>query len=190
MNDYYTIIAVSISSLVPVIYGIIFSLIFTDSGKTLCQLYISGSDNKTDIMDILRMIYLFILSFFSLVLIVRIAVPVPSEGWLRTLFMIILLSAGSVFVFSIIKLSYPRLSCIILLVIILLFMAAVPAGLLSHNPWNYIMFISPFYWVSWAWIIPSAPESIAYSGIAIILTIVYLLIAGRLLKRRDQSEKI
>jgi hypothetical protein len=187
VNDYYAIIAVSITSLIPVIYGIVFSFIFTDGQKTLRQLIISESDNKIDRTNLMRMLYIFILSFVSLLLLVRIATPVPSEGWLRTLFILMLMSAESVFVYSLIKLSCSQSGCAVILILFLLFMAAVPAGLLSHNPWNYLMFISPFYWLSWAWIIPSATESFAYSGIAIILTFVYLMVAGRLLRKEKQA---
>jgi len=184
VNDYYEIIAVSITSFVPVIFGIVFSFTYANGQLNLSQL-VRGTDDKTDRINLWRMIYLFTLNIISLLLLVRIATPVPSEGWLRTLFILTLMSAESVFIYSLIRRSCTRLSFIVILVLILLFMAAVPAGFVAHTPWNYFMFISPFYWLGWAWIIPSAGESISYAGIAIVLTVVYLLIAKRLLKREN-----
>jgi hypothetical protein len=186
VNDYYVIIAVSLATLVPVIYGVVFSFTYANAnGQLNLSQIVKGTDDKTERMNLWRMIYLFTLNIISLLLLVRIATPVPSEGWLRTLFILTLLSAESVFVYLLIRLSCTRLSCIVILVLILLFMAAVPAGFVAHTPWNYLMFISPFYWLGWAWIIPSVGESISYAGIAIVLTVVYLLIANRLLKRRN-----
>lgn len=172
-GDYYTIILVSLTSLLPVIYGIVFSFFYSEGQKTL-----SGK------ASLARMIYLFILNFLSVLVIIRIADPVSTEGWLRTLFILILFSAESVFVYSFLSLSFSKTGSVVYSVISLLFLAAVPVGLILHHPWNYILFFSPLYWLSWAWIIPSVAESAAYAAIALILTTAYLLIASWLLQRK------
>ena len=182
--EYYTIVAVSLTSLIPVVYGIVFSFIYTDNRKSLSHIFGISIRGKQITANFLWRTDIFILSFLSLLLAIRLLNPVPSEGWLRTLFIIILFSSESIVVFSLFKLSCSRFSCVILLIIVLLIFAAMPSGLVLHKPWNYPMFISPFYWLGWSWVIPSAGESFAYAAIACVLTALYILAARFFFRRR------
>ncbi len=184
-NEYYTITVVSLTYLVPVLYGIVFSIVSSKDGKKLDNLFGFSFKGRQISAGVFRMFYLFILSFATLLLVIRLANPVPDEGWLRTLFIIILLSAESAFVYSLIRLSFSKLSCIILLVYLFLLFAVLPFGFMLHRPWNIFMFVSPFYWLGWAWIVPSPGESLTYASIGIALSLIYLVAAGILLRKNQ-----
>jgi hypothetical protein len=182
-NEYYTITAVSLTSMVPVIYGIVFSVINSKFKWITDNLYGISIRGRHISAGVLRMFYIFILSYITLLLAIRLAQPVPDEGWLRTLFMITLLSAESAFVYSLIRLSCSRFSCIILMALIVLLFAAMPFGFMLHRPWNILMFGSPFYWLGWAWIVTSPGESLTYASIGVALSLIYLVAAGILLRK-------
>jgi hypothetical protein len=186
-SEYYTIVSISLTSFIPVIYGIVFSFTNFGSNRIKEQLFGISFKGRQISAGVMRMIYAFILSFLTLLFVIRQAEPVPSEGWLRTLLILILFSAESVFVYSFIKLSRSRPSYVALLIIVLLFFAAMPFGLTLCNPWNYFMFISPFYWLGWAWIIPSPGESFAYAVIGAAISILYLLLAGWFFRSRKSD---
>jgi hypothetical protein len=122
-------------------------------------------------------------AFFSFVLVmitILMTKPVPTEGWLRTLFAGVMLSLQSPLVFlymssvegNRVSLSaFSRLYWVVLI--------AAPVGLMLHHPWNYIAFFSPMYWVTWAWIVPSPLESLIYGSIALIITWVAIIVFFR-----------
>ncbi|MBK9389839.1 MAG: hypothetical protein IPN68_06470 [Bacteroidetes bacterium] len=184
-KEYYTVTLVTLSSIIPVIYGIVFSIVYSDERNKLNHLFGISFKGRQISAGVLRMVYLFILSFITLLLVINLTSPVPQEGWLRTLMIIILLSAESAFTYSLIKLSCSRFSCIMLLVFLVLILAAMPIGLFLHRPWNSIVFVSPFYWLVWSWLIPSAGESLSYAAIGVALSAVYLLAAGSLLRKKE-----
>jgi hypothetical protein len=183
-SEYYTIAVVSLVILIPVIYGVIFSIIYSDERNRLYHLFGISFRGRQISAGILRMLYLFILSFVSLLLVINMAEPVPQEGWLRTLFIVILLSAQSAFTYSLIKLSDSGYSRIILMALLILLLSAIPFGLILHRPWNIIMFLSPFYWLAWSWLIPSPGESLTYAAIGSAISAIYLLAAGSLLRKK------
>ncbi len=184
-NEYYTITVVSLTSLIPVIYGIVFSFFYSKENKIPDILFGISIKGRHISAGVLRMIYVFILSFITLLLAIRLAGPVPEEGWLRTMFIITLLSAESAFVYSLIRLSCSRFSCIIIMVLIVLLSAAMPFGFMLHRPWNILMFGSPYYWLGWAWLVPSPGESLTYASIGVALSLIYLVAAGILLRERQ-----
>jgi hypothetical protein len=186
-GEYYTLVTISLTSFIPVIYGIVLSFINFGGKKSGDQLYGISFKGRQISAGVMRMIYAFFISFFTLLFVIRQLEPVPSEGWLRTLYILILFSAESVFVYSFIKLSCSRQACVVILILILLFFAAMPFGLTLCNPWNYIMFISPFYWIGWSWIIPSPGESFAYGAIGVALSVLYLLFGGWFLRSRKSD---
>jgi hypothetical protein len=184
-NEYYTIAVVSLTSLVPLIYGIVFSIVYSNGRKFLDNLFGISIRGRHISAGVLRMFYVFILSFITLLLAIRLAQPVPEEGWLRTLFIMTLLSAESAFAYSLIRLSCSRFSCIILVALIVLLFAAMPFGFMLHRPWNILMFVSPFYWLGWAWIVPSPGESLTYASIGVALSLLYLVAAGIMLRKSE-----
>ena len=184
-NEYYTITVLSLTSLIPVIYGIVFSIVYSKEGNVPVNLFGISFKGRQISAGVFRMFYLFILSFVTLLLVIRLTNPVPEEGWLRTMFIMIILSAESAFVYSLIRLSCSKLSCLILLVTLVLLLAAMPIGFMLHRPWNIFMFISPFYWLGWAWIVPSPGESLSYALIGISLSLIYLVAAGIFLRKNQ-----
>jgi len=64
-----------------------------------------------------------------------------------------------------------------------LFIIAVPLGLMTYHPWNYMAFFSPFYWVAWAWVISIPFESILYGLIASLLALGYFFLLCRVALR-------
>ena len=98
--------------------------------------------------------------------------PVPSEGWLRTIFISILLSFQTPLVFIFIGgMAGNKVEGFALTKLYGIFLVTVPLGLLLHHPWNYFLFFSPLYWISWSWVTSSPSESLLYGAIAMFLTL-------------------
>jgi len=122
-------------------------------------------------------------AFFSFIFVLAVIIltnPVPTEGWLRTTYISVLLASQSSFIFLlVVSLTGEKISGRTLSILSLIFLATVPFGLLLHHPWTYIAFFSPFYWISWAWVTDSLIESLLYGAISMVITsgcIVWLLI--------------
>jgi len=174
VRDANAILSISLINAVPVVYGIIFSFIYKEKHNSLGELFgISFKGHQYSVSQ-LRMIYLFILSFLTIYLLNRLLDPVPAEGPLRTIFILTIISLASLYNYSLIKISCNSLACIVLHVSLLVLLFLMIFGLGLHKPWSYLMFVSPFYWSAWSWIIPSPAESIAYSGIALLLSGIYM----------------
>lgn len=171
-SEYYTIFAISITSLVPVICGII---------------YYCLAGERRNLTILKRNFPLVLISTLFLLILILFADPVKSEGWLRGTFIILLFTVESVVIYFLLSLTSSALSKVVISLVSFLFMAAVPAGLILHHPWNYIMFISPFYWLSWSWIVPSVAESFIYAAIAMILTTLYLKVSIRLFNKKQSG---
>jgi hypothetical protein len=169
LDEYYPLFSITLIGVIPVLIGTRYGMLFcTDQGNDLWT-----KSNEITIQSrnllLIRVMSTVIVSFFMVVLSVLFIKPVPAQGWLRTIFAIGLLSIQSPLGFVVIsegrktgRLIYSWLSWIILI--------AMPLGLLFHHPWNYLSFLSPFYWIAWAWIIQSPTESLIYGLIALTLT--------------------
>jgi len=174
-SEYYTIITVSLTSLIPVISGIIAAYFYNDNNKSPSHIFGISYKGVRITADLLRKINLFLVCFLSLLLFIRLANPLPSEGWLRTIIIMVLFSAESLVIYYLIRLSSSGMIRIVIIAIVILLFAALPSGLLLHKPWTYLLFVSPFYWLGWTWVIPPAVESGAYAAIAAVLTTFYTI---------------
>ena len=171
LDKYYPLLSITLIGVIPVFIGTRYGLLFcTDQGNNLLTKSNEISTESRDLLFI-RVLSTVIVSFFIVVITVLLIKPVPDQGWLRTIFAIGLLSIQSPLGFIIIsegrktgRLIFSWLSWIILI--------AMPLGLLLHHPWNYLAFLSPFYWIAWAWIIRSPTESLVYGLIAFSLTLI------------------
>jgi len=177
---YYTIVAITAVSIIPVLFGIIYAFIFLEETDShilqVIAMTPAGKKNFLYIRMIIPVFLGFIMVMFSIIL----TNPVPTEGWVRTIFVSLLLSTQASFVFLLIgSLAGNRAEGITLSKLYGIFLAAVPLGLLLHHPWNYFAFFSPLYWISWAWITPVPSESILYGAISIIITFGCILIFFR-----------
>lgn len=159
LRNYYTIIAITLLSIIPMFFGM----------ASAFKPEVPNESKRTFIFT--KMKVPAVLSFVLVLLSVLLTDPVPDEGWLRTIFISFLLSAQSVFVFLLISgFARSRGEARTLSVLYGIFLAAVPAGLILHHPWNYFAFFSPLYWISWAWGISQPVESLMYGAISMIIT--------------------
>ncbi len=172
LDKYYTIIAITMVSIIPMLIGIVYAFILLDeSDMHILQIIdITPAGKKNFIY--MRMIVPVFISFFMLLLSFYFTDPVPSEGWLRQIFISFLLSLQSSFVFLFVGcLSDNKIEGLALSKLYGVFLMAVPLGLILRHPWNYFAFFSPLYWISWAWVTPVPLESLAYGVISILITI-------------------
>ena len=180
IDNYYTITAISLISVIPMLFGMVYAFILLDeSDMHILQAISVTATGKMNflIMRILVPVFLsFILVLFSILL----THPVPSEGWLRSLYITLLLSTQSSFSFLFIgSFAGNKIQGLALSKLYGVFLVAVPLGLILHHPWNYFAFFSPLYWISWAWITPFPSESLIYGAISLILTSVCIIIFFR-----------
>jgi fluoroquinolone transport system permease protein len=169
--SYYTIVAITMVSIIPMLFGMVYSFILLDeSDLHILQVIAVTPAGKKNFLY-MRMIVPTFLSFIMVLFTIFLTIPVPSEGWLRTIYVSFLLSTQSPFVFLFIgSLAGNKVEGLALSKLYGIFLVAVPLGLLLHHPWNYLAFFSPLYWVSWAWVIAIPSESIIYGGISLIIT--------------------
>jgi hypothetical protein len=177
---YYTVTAITLIASIPLIYGQLFS--FIHLAKSGLQGNVSVGKGIKDAKShlIIRLVISAFVCFIFVLPVVYLTDPVSTEGWLRSIYAVFLLSvlASFMFLFSVCFGADRRRRKILFLVSVL-FLITVPAGLLLHHPWNYFIFFSPFYWFSWAWVIASLGESLLYGIISLAVTATGMLILCR-----------
>ena len=180
IDSYYTLVAITFVSIIPMLFGMVYAFILLDENDLhILQVIAVTPAGKKNFLY-MRMIVPSFMSFIMVLLSVILTNPVPNEGWLRTIFVSILLSAQSPFIFLFIgSLAENKIEGLALTKLYGVFLIAVPLGLLLHHPWNYLAFFSPLYWVAWAWVAWSAVESLIYGAIAGILTLSGIIIFFR-----------
>lgn len=179
-RQYYSFVAISLISAIPFVYGLIFSYRdmseFPDSAYKVQGMSTAGTVSKPYVRPAFSCMLCLIMVLPGIFL----TDPVPTEGWLRSIYISGLLSLMAPFVFSFSRwLAGTRQSWRVFSSISLVFLVAGPAGLLLHHPWSYLAFFSPFYWISWAWIISSPVESAVYGTIALSIGAAGMLIFYR-----------
>jgi len=169
--QYYAVIEVSLISSIPFIYGLVFSYIhvhsnlFDDRGEPVHQ------EIEKRELYLFRMVISGLWAFVALLPLIFITDAVSTEGWLRSIYATFLLSSAAAFIFAFSAGSGgSRMRWRTRTLVSVLFLLPVPFGLMLHHPWNYLAFFSPFYWINWAWIIPSPGESLMYGLIAMLIT--------------------
>jgi hypothetical protein len=169
--QYYTVTIVSLISAIPFIYGTVFSFMNLHgirSGDTKASL--QPESDKRDLF-LIRLAISGLSAFIVVLPVIYITDAVATEGWLRSIYVSILLATTAPFIYAFLTgsggsiLGWRKQS-----LISVLFVLPVPFGLILHHPWNYLAFFSPFYWINWAWIIPSPGESFIYGLISIAIT--------------------
>ena len=176
LERYYSIIAITIVSVIPAILGFIYAFMYMNKIETDKSNIVSVTPADQKYFLFFRMMAPALLSFIMILILIFLSDPVPSEGWLRSVFISLFLSIQSTFVFLYIaSFCDSRAKGIVLLKLYGIFLAAIPLGLLFHHPWNYFLFFSPYYWISWAWVSYSPYESLIYGVMSIAITIGYLV---------------
>lgn len=170
-NSYYSLAAIIIVSIIPILMGIGYiNILKGEKDPHVIHIQEDTPEGRTKFL-LLRMVIPAFFSFVLVMIVIILANPVPTEGWLRTLFVAFLFSIQSLFVFLFISvLSGNKNSGLNLSWLYVLFLIALPLGLLLHHPWNYFTFFSPLYWIACTWIVRSPFESLIYGSIALIMT--------------------
>jgi hypothetical protein len=174
---YYTLISITLVALIPVLTGIAYGKLMPD--KTSLTGISVPKENKGKIQDstYIRIFTSLVISLILILLSIWLINPVPSQGWLRTLYAAMLLSVHAPFILLLVGgTGNKKIAGLGLSKLYWIFLLALPLGLLVHHPWNYFAFFSPFYWIAWAWMINPAVESVLCGSIAVILSSVFLFI--------------
>ena len=186
LDRYYSLTAITFVSIIPMLFGMVYAFILLDENELniIPEHDVTPATRRNSLY--MRIVETMTLSFILVLISILIANPVPAEGWLRTVFVIFLLTIQSPFVFLLISsLAENRIEGLALSAIYGIFLITVPLGLLLHHPWNYLAFFSPLYWIGWTWIESSPLESLEFGIIAIIITSASILIFLRhFLKKR------
>jgi len=177
LHIYYTIAAITMVSIVPMLFGMAYAFILLDENDLhILQVIAVTPAGKKNFLY-MRMIVPAFLSFIMVLFTIVLTNPVPTEGWLRTVYVSLLLAVQCPFVFLFIgSLAGNKVEGLVLSKFYGIFLVAVPLGLLLHHPWNYFAFFSPLYWVSWAWVTSIPAESLLYGAISMIITLGGILI--------------
>ena len=177
LRIYYTIAAITMVSVIPMLFGMAYAFILLDENDLhILQVIAVTPAGKKNFLY-MRMIVPAFLSFIMVLFTIVLTNPVPTEGWLRTAYVSLLLAVQCPFVFLFIgSLAGNKVEGLVLSKFYGIFLVAVPLGLLLHHPWNYFAFFSPLYWVSWAWVTSIPAESLLYGAISMIITLGGILI--------------
>jgi hypothetical protein len=163
-ENWFTLAGITIISSVPVLTGAI-----TAKVQSIAMEY--TEDYRDNITYLLSSSFMsFSITFCLIVISSFIAVPVPSEGWLRLIFVSLLFSLFAIYPVLTLNRYLNKARHINIYILLSFFLICVPFGLLTSKPWNYISFMSPLYWINWAWIFPKRIESILAVSFALIFT--------------------
>jgi hypothetical protein len=185
---YNTLISLTLIALIPVIIGIAYGKIMSDEVQHKKNNDPGMVNRNIPDSTYIRIFTSLTISFILVILSIWFLKPVPSQGWLRTLYGAMLLSVQTPFVLLLIAgTATKKIAGISLSIFYLVFLIALPFGLLVHHPWNYLAFFSPFYWIAWAWMIRPPVEAIQCGSIAIILSMAILFILLRYYLRRHSE---
>jgi hypothetical protein len=172
MHHIYTMVTISEISFLPFVIGTVYSYLLRGHKYTIEEKDVTGKTGTAGSNLALPLAVSGILTFMPVLAFILIADPVSSEGWLRSIFISLLIASFTPLIFLLgIKMNKGRLFRLAMIVISLLLTFSLPAGLLLRHPWSYIAFISPFYWTGWAWIVSSPFESLAYGIISAVITL-------------------
>jgi len=171
LGNYYTIVAITIISVIPMLFGMVYAFILLDENDLHILQVISVTPAGKNNFLYMRMILPAFMSFIMVLVTIILTNPVPTEGWLRNIIITFLLSTQSTFSFLFIgSLAGNKVEGLALSKLYGIFLVAVPLGLILYRPWNYFAFFSPLYWISWAWVTPVPSESLIYGAISLIIT--------------------
>jgi fluoroquinolone transport system permease protein len=172
LDDYYSIIAITIVAVIPILVGFVYAFLLIGKHNEKNDLIFPITPSVKNNFSVFRIIFPSVLTFLLVSVSIIIVDPVPEEGCLRTIFVSAILSAQTPFTMLFIGgLSGNRFAGFAISKLYGIFLVVIPFGLLVHHPWNHFAFFSPFYWISWAWIVSSPAESLLYAAIALILTL-------------------
>jgi hypothetical protein len=187
-EKYYTLISITLVSIIPVLIGTGYGKILTD--ETNAAIIKGSKEVRGNVPDstYIRIITSLVISFILIVISIWLVKPVPSQGWLRTLYAVMLFSLQTPFIFLPIgSMGDKKTAGPVLIRLYLIFLVVLPLGLLVHHPWNYFAFFSPFYWIAWAWMIKPPFESVICGSIAVFISSAFLFLLLKYYLHRHSS---
>ena len=99
VDNYYTLTAVTFVSVIPMLFGMVYAFILLDENDLhILQVIAVTPAGKKNFLY-MRMLIPSILSFILVLISIIMTSPVPTEGWLRTIYIAFLLSTQVPFVF-------------------------------------------------------------------------------------------
>lgn len=171
LYSYYSIAAITMVCVIPMLFGMVYAFILLDENDAQILQVISVTPAGRLNFLYMRMLVPLFLSFIMILLTIILTQPVPSEGWLRTLFITSLLALQAPFTFLFIgSFSGNKVEGLAFSKLYGVFLIAVPLGLILHHPWHYFAFFSPLYWISWAWVTSYPGESLLFGAISMAIT--------------------
>ncbi len=189
LYNFYSIVAITMVCVIPMLFGMVYAFILLDENDAKILQVISVTPAGQLTFLYMRMLLPVFLSFIMVLLTIILTQPVPSEGWLRTLFITSLLALQAPFTFLfIVSFAGNKIEGLAFSKLYGVFLITVPLGLILHHPWNYFVFFSPLYWISWAWVTSYQGESLLFGAISMAITIlsVLLFLSYFLKKHREQ----
>lgn len=185
-GNYFTIISLILIFSIPLTAGVLMASGF--SNRNLLSAPSLNNKKEIKIIFLIRAVETLIFSFVLVIIPTVITNPVPSEGWLRVVFISALLALQSVHVlFLITNRIYHKAGNVLIYLYCTLLIIAVPAGLLLKSPLNCLAFFSPLYWISWAWITDVRIESLISSAISVIIISAPVFLIYRVLFNRKPA---
>jgi fluoroquinolone transport system permease protein len=171
LDPYYSVVAITMVSVIPMLFGMVYAFILLDESDAHILQVISVTPAGRKNFLLMRIIVPSVLTSILVLVTAFITGSVPTEGWLRTIFISVLMGFQTVFVFLFIGgIAGNKVEGLALAKLYGIFLVTVPLGLLLHHPWNYLNFFSPLYWISWAWVCQNPFESLLYGVIAMVIT--------------------
>ncbi len=185
---FYSLIAITLASLIPAFPTLILGISHMGELNRIGYAEEGIPPRKSKLSFRKRVVSVLLVTLILLLMFIFLVDPVTEEGWLRNCFVALLFALQA-------PLGYIFSSCIagksikgfIFPSVCLLFVIAVPVGLVMYHPWNYLAFFSPFYWIAWAWVIKAPYESLIYGSISLAITFGYMYLLCRKLLKRQSS---
>jgi len=180
LSEYYSLISITILAIISAMIGSEYGKMLSESaGSHIIPLSSYFSEIKENLL-FLRVLMTTVICFILIIICILLLKPVPSQGWLRSLYIAIMLSIQSTYICVVyIRTEEQKKARFTFSWLTRISLIAMPVGLLLHHPWNYFAFFSPYYWIAWSWMIGSPTESFIYGFIALLLTSIFLMILLR-----------
>lgn len=173
LSGYYSLLALTSAAVISAIPGMWFAIF---------RIIVQSTPPTRSAWDALKLdlSFSFLISFILVFLFSLAADPVPSEGWIRMLFVSVLLAVQSVTSFLAVSwLSANALKALIVSKVYGVLIVILPVGLVLHSPWNIVAFISPYYWIAWSWLTEVPSQSMVYSLVSILIALPLFVFALR-----------
>jgi hypothetical protein len=173
----FMLASVSLITIIPLVVGLVY-------GRKMNRNKQQGHNNKpTELsgffnrQQCIRYSGLFLLSLLLVGILIMLLKPINFQGWLRTTYAALLITLQAPLCFTAaLRMRTAKLNGFAFYVLYGILFAMLPLGLLLHHPLNFFAFISPYYWIAWAWMIRPPLQGLLCGIIGILLSLAYVLV--------------